>query len=191
MLSSCIPLVFLFHALFGITENIPDTQTCLSKEELELNKLITKYRKQNGLPAIPLSHKLTQVAQAHAKDLDENYDFDPNNTCNPHSWSDQGSWKACCYTNDHKSPECMWEKPAEISGYSGHGYEIAFYHSDMATANTSLEGWKKSTAHNNVLLNKAIWKEITWNAIGIGIYGKHSTVWFGRESDDGQPGRCD
>src|SRR5690606_20469452 len=63
---------------------------CLSEEEKALYDLMMAYRESKGLEPIPLSAKLTLVAQTHARDLADNYKFDPNNKCNPHSWSSKG-----------------------------------------------------------------------------------------------------
>ena len=74
--------------IFGFTTwESMKIDVCLSSEEQKLYQLIMEYRKSKGLEAIPLSAKLTLVAQTHARDLSENYTFDPDNTCNPHSWS--------------------------------------------------------------------------------------------------------
>src|SRR5688572_16495119 len=76
-------------------------RVCLQPEEKKLYDLIMEYRKEKNLDSIPLSAKLSQVAQVHAKDLSEN--FKPFDTkCNLHSWSSKGKWKPCCYTDDHK-----------------------------------------------------------------------------------------
>jgi hypothetical protein len=123
------------------------------------------------------------VAQAHARDLMKNYTFDVSNECNPHSWSEKGKWTPCCYTSDHKAAACMWQKPQEIAGYPGSGYEIAYYSSAGATAAEGLEGWKKSPGHNPLLINTGIWKEVKWKAIGVAIYGEYGLVWFGEEAD--------
>jgi uncharacterized protein YkwD len=149
-----------------------------------------QYRKSKGLSAIPLSLKLTQVAQVHARDLSENYTFDPNNKCNPHSWSAKGSWKSCCYTNDHKEAQCMWNKPKEIAGYDGNGFEIAYYSSSGANAKEGLDGWKISPGHNPLLLNLNSWSKMKWRAIGIGIYNEYGVVWFGEVADDAFPMPC-
>jgi len=171
-------------------------QNCMSKEELQLYELIMEYRVQKHLPTIPLSKNLTVVAQTHAKDLHENRPF--SNRCNMHSWSKKGKWQPCCYTDDHKKAECMWNKPRELSNYAGDGYEIAHGYSNYktypgvdVTPATALDGWKKSKGHNMVVVNKGIWKEVEWNAIGIGIYKDFAVVWFGKEPDpDGMPEMC-
>ena len=77
----------------------------------------------------------------------------------------------------------MWNKPREISGYEGNGYEIAYYSSAGANAEEGLEGWKKSPGHNPVIVNLGTWKDTEWKAIGIGIFGEYGVVWFG-EIDD-------
>lgn len=163
---------------------------CVTSEESKLYDLIMEYRKANKLKSIPLSAKLTQVAQTHARDLADNYKFDPNNKCNPHSWSKKGKWTACCYTSDHKQAQCMWDKPKEIADYSGSGYEIAYYSSAGATAREGLDGWKLSPAHNPLLINDGMWSKVEWKAIGIGIYGEYGIVWFGEVADDARPGDC-
>lgn len=161
----------------------------LTAEEKQLYELIMNYRTQKHLPAIPLSSNLTVVAQTHAKDLHENRPF--NKKCNMHSWSRKGEWKACCYTSDHKNAECMWDKPRELTSYKGDGFEIAHgfanydkYQGVDVTPETALDGWKKSKGHNQVIVNLGIWKDVEWQAIGIGIYKDFAVVWFGREKDE-------
>lgn len=176
----------LFVLIFSVTpENgaVVEEEVCLSKEELKLYNLIMDYRKKNKLEVIPISPKLTKVAQVHARDLADHYSFDPNNKCNPHSWSKKGKWTSCCYTSDHKEAECMWNKPKEIAGYNGSGYEIAYYSSAGANAEEGLKGWKASPGHNPLLINSGIWEKLTWNAIGIGIYKEYGLVWFGESAD--------
>ncbi|MBK6527098.1 MAG: hypothetical protein IPG07_17055 [Crocinitomicaceae bacterium] len=118
-------------------------------EELKLYQLIMEYREQNSLASIPLSKSLTYVAQQHCLDLYLNKP-DLGDGCNAHSWSDKGAWSACCYTPDHKQAECIWEKPAEMTSYTGYGYEIACgssdpqYSSFVMTAEYALQSWKKS-----------------------------------------------
>ncbi len=178
-------LVNLSSRTDGMEENV-----CLSAEEARLHQLINAYRAEHKLPPIPLSAKLTKVAQAHARDLAENFDFDPNGKCNPHSWSSKGDWTPCCYTSDHKEAECMWKKPEEIAGYESSGFEIAYFHSAGADAKGSLEGWKISPGHNPLLINSGIWDRVTWNAIGIGIYEEYGLVWFGQIADESVPVQC-
>ena len=183
--------LFLITLLGFTTRKTNEIDVCLSGEEQRLYALIMEYRKSKGLDVIPISSKLTLVAQTHARDLAENYKFDFNNECNPHSWSKKGKWSPCCYTNDHKQAKCMWDKPKEISGYAGSGYEIAYYSSKGATAEEGLAGWKVSPGHNPVIVNDGIWKKVKWNAVGIGLYREYGVVWFGEVADDSQLKNCD
>ncbi len=166
------------------------SKVCLTKEEKKLYDLIMEYRRSKNLEAIPLSESLSIVAQTHARDLSENYKFDPTNRCNPHSWSTKGKWTSCCYTNDHKKASCMWLKPKEIAGYDGNGFEIAYYSSIGANAQEGIDGWKISPGHNPLLINSGSWEKVKWQAIGIGIYKEYGLVWFGEVSDPNQPEIC-
>lgn len=152
--------------------------------------MMMTYRKSKGLPPIKLSARLTDVAQTHARDLAENYKFDPRNKCNPHSWSSKGKWSSCCYTSDHKKAQCMWDKPKEIAGYTSPGYEIAYYSSAGASAKEGLEGWKKSPSHNPLIVNEGMWSNVNWGAIGIGLYKEYGIVWFGELEDPGDINVC-
>ncbi|WP_051052838.1 CAP domain-containing protein [Fulvivirga imtechensis] len=187
-----VQILFLtFWALFfAPTDTSSDTDVCLSTEEQTLYELINEYRKKKKLVPIPFSAKLTKVAQVHAKDLADYYNFDPNNECNPHSWSKNGFWSSCCYTNDHKEAQCMWNKPREIAGYDGPGYEIAYYSSAGASAQEGLQGWQKSPSHNPLLINSGMWKQVEWQGVGIGIYKEYAVVWFGTLKDDSKIKKC-
>jgi hypothetical protein len=155
----------------------------------ELVQLINDYRKQNSLAEIPLSGSLTAVALKHVFDLSSNH---PEKLCgekgNTHSWSSnenwtgvngEGNWKGCCYPGDPSNYACMWDKPKEIANYPGYGYEIAHWSSGTATAQGALNSWKGSSSHNDVILNKGIWKNRTWNAIGAVYGGNYACAWFG------------
>lgn len=180
--------LILISSIFSSPETA--ASDCISTEEMKLYNLINKYRKEEKLSPIPLSAKLTLVARTHARDLVENYNFDPQNRCNPHSWSDKGNWTPCCYTIDHAEAECMWNKPREIAGYMDNGYEIAFYQSSGAKAEAALMGWQTSKFHNPIIVNEGIWKQVNWNAIGIGIYKEYAIVWFGELKDAEKPEDC-
>jgi len=164
---------------------------CLSDTEQILLKLINEYRQQNRLKPLTISRSLSYVARIHAYDLSENYK--QGSRCNMHSWSAGGKWTPCCYTDDHKKARCMWDKPRELTNYPANGYEIAFftsykYPSPGAMAKDILDGWKKSHSHNEVIINKGVWKDIQWEAIGIGISENYATVWFGEVEDPlGEP----
>jgi hypothetical protein len=176
-----------------VVKQLPEI--CLTQTEVELFKLINEYRVEKGLPEVTLSSSLSFVARTHAKDQTEN--FKEGKRCNMHSWSNKGNWSACCYTPDHKKAKCMWDKPRELTNYQGDGFEISFfstydYSSPADFAKDILDGWKKSPGHNDVIMNKKIWKDMKWKAIGIGIYGEYANVWFGSVPDKaGEPLQCE
>lgn len=190
---SGLSFIFLYILLFfnptnpslpkqnGATHN---EDICLTNEEKALYEVINEYRKQKKLPALPLSFSLTKVAKAHAWDLNENYDLEQRHKCNPHSWSEQEDWSGCCYSDDHKNPNCMWDKPKEIAGYPAAGYEIVYWNSSLAKPSRALESWKKSPGHNQVIINLDIWKKIEWKAIGVSIQGNYAIAWFGDTVDE-------
>ena len=84
----------------------------------------------------------------------------------------------------------MWDKPREIAGYAGSGYEIAYYSSGGASAKEGLDGWKVSPGHNPLLINSGIWKSLQWRAMGVAIYKEYGLVWFGDVTDDLTPADC-
>ena len=180
-----ISLSFFLFSLLLSAQTVPERTNvvCLGSEEKKLYDLIMEYRKEKNLESIPLSAKLTLVAQTHAKDLSENYDpF--NGKCNLHSWSKKGKWESCCYTDDHKRAECMWSKPKEIAGYESSGYEISYYSGAGANAEEGLAGWKESKGHNQIIINDGMWKQLKWNSVGVGIYKEYGVVWFGELKDE-------
>jgi hypothetical protein len=180
-------LLFLFAlpVLTGTAQSFVLPEFSLSKTEVTLYHLINDYRRQKGLPAVPLSRNLTYVAKLHARDLADHLPY--NKRCNLHSWSDNGPWTACCYTEDHAEAACMWNKPKEVSNYPGLGYEIAYWTNEPLNsanfARKALSGWQRSVPHNVVMVNQGRWKTRHWNAMGVGVYKGYAIVWFGEEED--------
>ena len=159
----------------------PVSHDPLTPIERDLYEAINDYRAEEGLAAIPLSYSLTFVARTHVQDLIDHGSVVLVGDCNLHSWSDQGSWTPCCYTPDHAEASCMWNKPRELTNYSGSGYEIST--TAASSAQSALSSWQGSSAHRAVILNQGVWESMTWRAIGIGIDGGYSHVWFGTQAD--------
>ncbi len=151
-----------------------------SQEEWRLHEMINAHRARHRLPPVSLSLSLSYVARLHARDLQ---DYPPNDPCNLHSWSGRGRWTPCCYIANHARAECMWGKPEELTAYPGLGYEISFWHSQKATPEEALNGWRKSAEHEAVVLNRGEWTERPWQAMGVGINDNYAVVWFGHETD--------
>jgi uncharacterized protein YkwD len=149
----------------------------------ELVELVNAYRAEHSLPAIPYSPSLSCVAVTHVHDMAD-YPADSGAGCNLHSWSDHGSWTACCYTPDHAQAQCMWDKPRELTDYPGNGYENAAAGAGSPAA--ALAMWQGSSAHNDVILNQGMWAGMPWGAIGAGLYQGYAVLWFGQEADPGR-----
>lgn len=144
----------------------------------ELPNLINEYRKQEGLSEIPLSPSMTAVALKHVMDLAS---YQPHLACNPqnlHSWSSNGNWTAGCFDlNNSATHSIMWNKPKEIANYPDLGYEIST--AGTATPSDALATWKKSSGHNDVILNKGTWANRSWKALGAVVLQGYGCAWFG------------
>jgi len=175
-------IVLAFFIVSPLLQAQADTSLrAMNEREIELYKLMMKYRSTRWLKSIPISPSLNKVAQCHVRDLNN---FPPETKCGMHSWSENGPWKPVCYARNSKGPALMWSKPAELTSYSGNGYEIAFWTTDTSfTAEDALSSWKSSPPHNSVIINLGIWKDSKWKAIGIAAEGNYAVVWFGVEPD--------
>ena len=192
----------LVFGWMGVSDGaLPENPTgCPSEAEAELAELINNYRESKGLAAIPLSKSLMRVAQWHVLDsihaIEESGYFNQYADCNLHSWYGMpgAPYTPLCYRADHSQAEGMWRKPREITEglYTAPGYEIAAY--GYASVSGAMNGWKNSTAHKDVMLNKRIWADQTWRAMGVGVDLNHNVfyVWFATQVDPaGEPGTCE
>ena len=89
----------------------------------------------------------------------------------------------------------MWFKPAELTGFEGIGYEMVYYSTfpdDVSNMQVgALEGWKNSRKHHEMIINKDIWKQVEWKAMGVAIYKTYAVVWFSDSPDpDNIPTVC-
>lgn len=142
---------------------------------------INAYRAEQGLPPIPVSAELTAVARAHVEDLAANH---PEAACNGnlHSWSRQARWTGGCYVSaDEATWPLMWDKPREIANYAGRGYEVSAQAAPSINAAQALALWQQSPPHNDVLLNRGIWANFPWRAIGGWAADGYAVAWFGEE----------
>jgi len=179
-------IVMAILLLWGHPQSTADdnayTTHCVSEEEMRLSVLINNYRRQHNLPPVPLSKSLSYVARQHVIDLQDNV------KTLTHAWS------SCEYkNNDASTYNCMWLKPRELTSYTAYGYECAYSNfPHNANADEALNTWKRSPGHNNVIINRGPWRNIRWQALGVGIYKNYITIWFGEETDaEGIPPVCD
>ncbi|MDD2527831.1 MAG: CAP domain-containing protein [Lentimicrobiaceae bacterium] len=179
----------LFAQSHPVTSRLPfkcDTLRITHAEEA-LGQMINSYRQSKNLPPVPFSAALSLVARLHAIDLAENYR--PGGRCNLHTWSKSPYWSSCCYTPDHRNAACMWDKPRELTSYTGDGFEIAYYTSDetvpdIVLAEMALKGWKSSRGHHEIIINRGKWHNVDWKAMGIGMYRGYAIIWFGELTDE-------
>lgn len=154
---------------------------CLSQEEWKLYRMINEYRRQYDLQPIPLSRSLCYVANTHVKDLF--FHHPDTGPCNFHSWSDKGPWKPFCYPEDEDKKNSVWDKPKEVSGYPGKGFEIVYWENSAVVIDSVIAFWRSFDYFNGFLMNTGKWEGRQWNAIGIGICQNYATAWFGEVAD--------
>lgn len=170
-----------------VVSKIPDS-FCISLQENKLYRMINEYRRRYSLPPIPLSRSLCFVASIHARDLFVN---PPEEPCNLHSWSAHGAWKPFCYPRDEEPKNSVWDKPKEISGYPGKGYEIVYWGTDLLNIDSVMSEWKGISYFNSFLTNTGKWQGRKWEAIGIALFENYAVAWFGDTHDPGgEPWVC-
>jgi len=106
--------------------------------------------------------------------------------CNMHSWSNNGPWKGGCFTGAFTDAEnhIMWDKPKEIAGYPGYGYENMAFASPAITAAQAVALWTvPGDPHRDVILNQGIWANLQWQALGGWVEDTYASVWFGEQVD--------
>jgi len=164
-------------------------KVCLTKEEARFAELINNYRKQNRMPEIPLSFSLTYVAKTHVSDLQINRP--DTSICTTASWSNRGKWTPCCYNRYVLRPECMWDKPKELTSYNFRGYELVHFEEGIVQVDSVFRLWRSTPEVADMLLNRAAHADKKWLAIGVGLSENYVSVWFGQRNDAaGRPGQC-
>jgi hypothetical protein len=152
---------------------------CITPAEDSLIKMINNYRQLNGLGALQPSKSLCYVAHVHARDLFHNKPCKV--PCGLHSWSDQGRWTACCYS----------DKDPRYACYKGKGYELAYWEKDVTSPSEPFTMWISHNISSDMLLNWGSWKARYWKVVGAAVYRGYVLVWLGEENDNaGVPVVC-
>ncbi len=173
---------------------------CLNETEAELIQLVNEYRQQNAVDPVPVSATLTEVAQwhvvdhAYATEVTGDYGSDPS--CNLHTWyggPPAAPYGTCCYTADQSQAQCMWDKPAEISGgsYAAIGFEIAAVGATDAAGALAL--WTNTAPFDDFLLGQGIWAGRTFRALGVGVDEERRRyfLWMAEQPDAApDPSEC-
>ncbi len=169
-------------------DNLPGN-FCVTNEEYRLYSLINEFRTQNELPLLSISASLSYVAKVHVRDL---YNNKPDTSyCNLNSWSDKGSWTPCCHSKLTPMPECILNKPGELTNYKGEGHELCYWENQEAKSDTVFQFWISIEQAQNLFLNKDKWSDFKWKSIGVGIFKCYASVWIGEDTDTApEPAIC-
>jgi len=186
-MSRFIIFFILLFSFFISNAQVPDL--CLTREEYRLYSLINDARTKKGLPVVPISRSLSYVAKIHARDLFHN---NPDTSyCSLNSWSDQGTWTACCHSKYTPNPSCIVNKPMELAKYPGEGHELCYWDSEILNPDTVMRFWLSIDQAREILLNEKKWSYFTWKALGVGIYKGYVCLWLGEMLDSlSEPTLC-
>jgi len=144
----------------------------------DLEKKINAERRRMGFPDLLCDPHMRYTANQHLKNAEEagfngfNH-YDSN--CNLHSWFGDYS---CCYRRDHSNPNCMWDKPYELSKWDKRdGFEISAAHSAGMSPAKAFSQWKNSAGHYAVFIpTGSSWRNI--KTVGCGWSNNLAHCWF-------------
>ena len=154
---------------------------CIDNIEQDLYTLINQLRADYDKSELQLSASLSYVANLHVNDLQNN---NPDTSiCNLSSWSDKGNWTPCCYTKYLHNPDCMWDKPKELTPFTYRGYElVTFFQNDFNT-DTIINLLSNSKEALDMILTQGYYKKKIWICAGIGISENYVSIWFAQRKD--------
>lgn len=180
----------LFFTLTISAQTVDYENVCLNTNEQKLAKLINDFRKANKKSSLPLSKALTIVAKTHVSDLQDN---NPDTSiCLTASWSNKGSWTACCYNKYLLNETCMWDKPKELTKYPFRGYELSYFEEGIIQVDSLFSIWMSSEETKNMLLTNGNFSTKKWETMGLAIGENYASVWFGQRADAaGSPPGCE
>jgi len=188
--SLLIGALIILSPLFSQSSKSIPKDFCISVEEHNLYEKINQFLKENGNKSLSLSKSLCYVAKTHVSDLLQNNA--DTSICNLSSWSDQGSWQACCYNAYVPNPDCMWDKPKELTNFKYRGYELAFYFEDSFNSDSIMQLIYSSRITRDMLLAKGNYSNKKWISLGIGINRNYACIWFAQRKDtEAIPQLCD
>lgn len=170
-------------------KTLPD-DFCIDRMESTLFENINLLRIDYGMSELQLSASLSYVAELHVNDLQHN---NPDTSiCNLSSWSDKGDWTPCCYTKYLHNPDCMWDKPKQLTPYSYRGYELVTFFEEDFNTDSVINLWSDSKETLDMILTRDNYSNKKWICAGIGISDNYISLWFGQRRDKlKEPDICD
>ncbi len=173
-------LLLIFPAVLLSQKTIPD-EFCMSNDELNLFDRINMIRTDYDKKEIQLSSSLSYVAKLHVNDLETNHP--DTSICNSSSWSDKGTWSPCCYNSYVLNPDCMWDKPNELTPYPYRGYELVTYFEDEFDNDSIVNLWSDSKEVLDMILTRGNHEKKNWICGGVAIGNNYISLWFGQRRD--------
>lgn len=158
-----IMLVALAAMLFATVPASAPAATSLNLYEQQLVKLINKERAKKGMRALRVNSKLVTSARSHSTEMAEDKYFE-HSSLNGESWS--ARIIRCGYS---RTGYKVWKTGENIC------YGAGLYSSPIIV----LDGWMKSKAHRQVILNKSF-RDVGVGAVETkdGFRACPGSVWF-------------
>ena len=183
-------LVLMSTCLSLLAQKAIPADFCIDKNEMQLFNSINELRIAYEKEPLQLSASLSYVAKTHVNDLITNHP--DTSICNLSSWSNKGNWTPCCYNSYFPNPDCMWDKPKELTNFTFRGYELALYFDDKPVPDSVIALINETKEALEMLLTQGEYKEKKWMSCGIGINAHYVSVWFAQRKDPSlPPGLCD
>ncbi len=185
---AAILLLILLSFSVIAQKKIPE-DFCISNKEHQLYEMVNLLRIDYGKKKVQLSKSLSYVAKLHVGDLQIN---NPDTSiCNLSSWSDKGAWTPCCYNKYVHNPDCMWDKPKELTPYTYRGYELVTFIEDDLDVDSIINLWSNSREVLDMILTRGNYSKKKWICGGVGINEHYVSLWFGQRKDNlGEPEIC-
>ncbi len=173
-------LVMVIPQFAGAQNKIPD-DFCLSNDEFNLFDAINQIRVDYDKNPVELSASLSYVASLHVDDLYNNHP--DTSICNTSSWSDKGNWTPCCHNSYVYDPDCMWEKPNELTPYRYRGYELVTFFGDDFNNDSIINIWADSKEVIDMIITRGSYEKKKWVCGGLAIGTNYVSLWFGQRAD--------
>jgi hypothetical protein len=184
-----IVIIFSATSIFGQKNNKIPKEFCISNDEHQLFENINVFLAENGKKKLSLSKSLSFVAKTHINDLQINHP--DTSICNLSSWSDNGNWTSCCYNSYVPNPDCMWNKPKELTNFKYRGYEMVLFFEDEFNPDSIMQLLYSSNNALAMLLAKDDYSSKKWICMGVGINENYTSIWMAQRADNaGTPDVC-